>query len=215
MSLEDHYPSTCPFCKIGEAYPPDSASPIPKLPDPELVDPQCHLILSTPQVMAFLDIMPISPGHVLLTTRRHYEKLSNVPSVRSQITKEKSGGLWQKQIPEGDTPAQALGFWMPIVSRALAKVLEIEDWNVVQNNGARAAQVVPHVHFHYIPRYQDGRKQVGSKGKVDVGMLKSWRMFGRGTREDLNDEEAVELSASIRKALQDEINALVPMKGKL
>ena len=101
------------------------------------------------------------------------------------------------------------------MSRALAKTLDIEDWNVVQNNGARAAQVVPHVHFHFIPRYPEGRKELGGKGAVDVGMLKSWRMFGRGTREDLDDEEAVELSRRIRESLKKEIEVYEKVKGKL
>ena len=145
--------SSCPFCKISAAFPPDAATPIPQSPDPELLSPQCHLLLSTPQVLAFLDILPISPGHVLLTTRDHYEKLSNIPST-SRTPSPSSPSLWGKQstisVAEGNTPSQALGFWMPILSRALAKSLDIDDWNVVQNNGARAAQVVPHVHFHFL-----------------------------------------------------------------
>lgn len=165
--------------------------------------------------MAFLDILPISPGHILLTTREHCEKLSDVPSTRNGSKNVKDRGLWQKSVAEGDTPAQALGFWMPIVSRALAKTLDIEDWNVVQNNGHRAAQVVPHVHFHYIPRYAEGRKEVSRKGNVDVGMLKSWRMFGRGTREELDDDDAIELSAKIREALKEEVEALSSSKSKL
>ena len=104
---------------------------------------------------------------------------------------------------------------MPLLSRALARSLDIEDWNVVQNNGARAAQVVPHVHFHFIPRYPEGRKEVSGKGKVDVGMLKSWRMFGKGTREELDDEEAVGLSKRIREQLEREVRDLERMKGKL
>lgn len=184
MSLESHYPSTCPFCRISKAYPPSSTSPVPSNPDPTLVDPQCHLILSTPHVLVFLDILPMCPGHVLLVTRDHHEKLSDIP-------------LGPK--------AEALGFWMPLLSRALRRTLDIEDWNVVQNNGARAAQVVPHVHFHYIPRYPEGRKDVGGKGKVEYGMVKSWRMFGRGAREELDDDEAVDMAARIREGMLKEL----------
>lgn len=99
----------------------------------------------------------------------------------------------------------------------LTRVLEVEDWNVVQNNGARAAQVVPHVHFHFIPRYQEGREEVnrgdaGKGGNVDWGMLKSWKMFGRGKREELDDDEAVELSKRLREGLRAEIDALLKSK---
>lgn len=104
---------------------------------------------------------------------------------------------------------------MPLVSRALRRTLDIEDWNVVQNNGARAAQVVPHVHFHYIPRYPEGRTHAGGKGNVEYGMMKSWRMFGRGTREELDDDEAVEMAARIREGLLKEIEEVGADKVKL
>ena len=93
-----------------------------------------------------------------------------------------------------------------ISTRSLGKVTGIEDWNVVQNNGERAAQVVPHVHFHLIPRYQEGRRELAGRGKVpDPGMWKSWRMFGRGAREELDDEEGVEMAAELREAIKQEV----------
>lgn len=187
------YPITCPFCRIGAAYQ-HNDDPIPSNPDPTLVDPNCFLVLSTPYILAFLDILPMCPGHLLVTTRHHHEKLSDVPL---------------------EPTAQALGFWMPLISRALAKTLNIEDWNVVQNNGARAAQVVPHVHFHFIPRYPEGRKELGRKGAVDAATMRSWRMFGRGLREELDDDEAVEMAAKIREGLAREIDELGRDKVKL
>ena len=196
-TLHDHYPISCPFCKIAEAYPPE-LSPIPQSPDPEKVDPQCHLILSTPHVLAFLDILPIAPGHILLTSRNHHEKLSDLNT--SDESRESS---------------RALGEWLPVVSRALCKATGIEDWNIVQNNGERAAQVVPHVHFHLIPRYQEGRRDnIAGKGKVDVGMLKSWRMFGRGAREELDDEEGAELAGELRRCLREEVEGQASGGGK-
>lgn len=85
---------------------------------------------------------------------------------------------------------------------------------MVQNNGERAAQVVPHIHFHLIPRYQEGRKENARKGNVDVGMLKSWRMFGRGAREELDDDEAVELARVLREALRVELGEQTKEGGK-
>lgn len=81
----------------------------------------------------------------------------------------------------------------------------------------RAAQVVPHVHFHFIPRYRDGQTLPGlasasattgdgkGRGNVDVGTLKNWRMFGRGVREDLDDDEGAEIARRIREALRREV----------
>ena len=84
----------------------------------------------------------------------------------------------------------------------------------MQNNGERAAQVVPHVHFHLIPRYQEGRREVAGRGNMDVGMLKSWRMFGKGAREELDDEEAVEFGKVLREALRVELGEEMREGGK-
>jgi diadenosine tetraphosphate (Ap4A) HIT family hydrolase len=67
----------CPFCGIANAYPPQPPSQAaPALPP---LEPQqrshAFLILSTKHVLAFLDIMPLSKGHILVTTRDHYEKV--------------------------------------------------------------------------------------------------------------------------------------------
>lgn len=208
-SIDELYPIECPFCLIAKAYPAE-ASPIPQAPDPDKVSPQCHLLLSTPNVLAFLDILPIATGHVLLTTREHYQKLSDIPPSTDT-------GDWtaRRKGDRGVQDARSLGEWLPLVSRALCAVTGIEDWNIVQNNGERAAQVVPHVHFHLIPRYQEGRKDIGGKGKVDVGMLKSWKMFGRGAREELDDDEGVELAKDLREALREEVEGVSRVQTKL
>lgn len=110
-------PSTCPFCIISSSYdalhPTLTSSAPPNALSPEKVTPNAHVVLSTPLVMAFLDIMPLSPGHLLVTTREHHEKISDV-------TEEES---------------RELGFWLPVLSRVLAEVQGIWDWNIVQNNG--------------------------------------------------------------------------------
>ena len=199
MSSTDHfYPIDCPFCKIAKTYPPET-SPIPQNPDPDLISPQAHVILSTPHVMAFLDILPMAPGHLLLTTRDHYQKVSD-------LFNPKAGLDWasQRSAAKSREDSKAIGEWLPLVSRALCKTTGIEDWNIVQNNGERAAQVVPHIHFHLIPRYQEGRSDTGGKGKVDFNSVKSWRMFGRGTREELDDDEARDMAANLREALREE-----------
>ncbi|KAK0783530.1 hypothetical protein LTR91_024964 [Friedmanniomyces endolithicus] len=207
VSLDEHYPNPCAFCKIAAAYPPDS-SPIPSNPDPEKVDPQCFLLLSTPHVLAFLDILPIAPGHILLATRKHYQKLSDlhntVPNTTPHGNSSSDAAAAREAREEARETSRALGEYLPLLSRALCRVTGIEDWNVVQNNGERAAQVVPHIHFHLIPRYQEGRREVeGRNGKVDVGMLKSWRVFGRGAREDLDEEEAAGMAKELREVMRN------------
>lgn len=199
-SVEELYPVSCAFCTIADAYPSDASS-IPLSPDPAKISPQCQLILSTSHVLAFLDIMPIAPGHVLLISRKHYEKLTDMHNAASK----QINGTWDAQVAREHAreTARQLGEWLPRLSAALCKVTGVEDWNVVQNNGARAAQVVPHLHFHLIPRYQEGRNE--GKGNVDLGMLKSWKMFGRGAREDLDEEEGQELARLLREVLRQEL----------
>lgn len=54
--------------------------------------------------------------------------------------------------------------------------------------GAAAAQVVPHVHFHLIPR----------PALTPELRNRSFTMFGRGQRTDLDEEEAAELAEKLR-----------------
>jgi diadenosine tetraphosphate (Ap4A) HIT family hydrolase len=108
MAEQQPLPS-CPFCAIGTRYP-ASASPDP---NHELLSPPAFVVLSTPLCLAFLDIMPLAPGHLLITTRRHREKISEVEEDESR----------------------ELGLWLPRLSRVLANVTGVHDWNIVQNNG--------------------------------------------------------------------------------
>jgi len=61
--------------------------------------------------------------------------------------------------------------------------------------GAKAAQVVPHVHFHIIPRV----------GDVPEVKARSWTVFGKGQREELGEEEAGVLVGRMREALGREV----------
>ncbi len=93
----------CPFCAIGGAYPQGTQNF-----SPALLTPSAFVVLSTPLVIAFLDIMPLSPGHLLLATRRHREKISDVD----------------------EEEAVELGLWTRRLSRALMRATGVEDWNV-------------------------------------------------------------------------------------
>lgn len=65
----------------------------------------------------------------------------------------------------------------------------------MQNNGAAAAQVVGHVHFHIIPR-PALTKELRNK---------SFTMFGRGQRSELDEEEAGALVERLRGELGREL----------
>lgn len=95
----------------------------------------CHKIYDDPHVLAFLDINPLSPGHTLV------------------IPKEAKATLAELS----DDSAAALGRVLPRLCRAVMQVSGAKDYNILQNNGAAAHQVVMHVHFHIIPKMPDGR----------------------------------------------------------
>jgi diadenosine tetraphosphate (Ap4A) HIT family hydrolase len=112
--------------------------------------------------------MPLSRGHLLICPRAHRPKLTD--------------------IAVGE--ARALGEQVRVLSAAVARATGVDDWNVVQNNGAAAAQVVPHMHYHIIPR-----PELRATGRLSD----SFTMFGRGQREELDDEEAEVLAAEVRR----------------
>jgi diadenosine tetraphosphate (Ap4A) HIT family hydrolase len=70
----------CPFCNIGATNPPapfTEPQSGPASPDAGF-ETTAHMILSTDHVLAFLDIMPLTRGHVLVAPRRHYEMLGDL-----------------------------------------------------------------------------------------------------------------------------------------
>ena len=167
---------SCPFCNIAACYSPfdplwpPSAGDVLLSPTRTSPNAETYIVLSTPLVIAFLDIAPLAEGHLLLCPRTHREKLTSLE----------------------DSEAKELGRWLRVLSKALMRAVGIDDWNVVQNNGAAAAQVVPHAHFHIIPR-PDIRRQ----GRWS----ERFTMFGRGQRSDLDVQEGVQLAEKVRVSL--------------
>ncbi len=94
----------------------------------------CHRVYEDDRVLAFLDIAPLSPGHLLV-----------VPKESCATVGELS-----------DEAAAAVGRVLPRLARALAAATGAPHLNILQNNGAPAGQAVPHVHFHLIPRRRRG-----------------------------------------------------------
>ncbi|HVT59590.1 MAG TPA: HIT family protein [Thermoanaerobaculia bacterium] len=90
----------------------------------------CYRVYEDEHVLAFLDIGPLADGHTLV-----------VPKERKAYLHELS-----------DDAAAALGRVLPRLCRAVIQATGAPDYNVLQNNGAQAKQVVMHVHFHIIPK---------------------------------------------------------------
>ncbi|KAI2055878.1 Adenosine 5'-monophosphoramidase [Ophidiomyces ophidiicola] len=83
-------------------------------------------LFESEKVLAFLDIQPLSRGHALVIPKFHGAKLTDIPD-------------------------QDLTELLP-VAKKIAVALDASDFNILQNNGRIAHQVVDHVHFHMIPK---------------------------------------------------------------
>jgi histidine triad (HIT) family protein len=94
----------------------------------------CHKVYEDDEVFAFLDISPLSEGHTLVIPKE--------PAATLDALSDKS--------------AAAIGRVLPRLCRAVMQVTGATAYNVLQNNGAAAHQAVFHVHFHIIPRFEDG-----------------------------------------------------------
>lgn len=95
----------------------------------------CFRVYEDEWVLAFLDINPLSPGHVLV-----------IPKEAKPFLHELS-----------DDSAEAIGRVLPRLCRAVMAATGATSYNILQNNGAPAHQAVFHVHFHIIPKMDDGR----------------------------------------------------------
>jgi len=102
----------CIFCKIA-------AGQIPSV-----------KIYEDENVLAFLDIGPLSEGHTLVIPKKHYAKIHECPA---------------------ELLAQ-IGSVLPKVAGAVFGSMNAEGYNVLCNNGRASGQLVEHIHFHIIPR---------------------------------------------------------------
>jgi histidine triad (HIT) family protein len=95
-----------------------------------------NLVYQDNNVIAFLDIDPLFPGHVLLCPREHYPTLTDLPV-------NLAGPMMEK--------AQ-------VMAEAVEKALDAEGTFIAINN--RVSQLVPHLHIHVVPR----RRKDGLRG---------------------------------------------------
>jgi histidine triad (HIT) family protein len=102
------------------------------------------------QILAFLDIGPLSEGHCLVIPKEHYLRFEQLP----------------------DDLASALARQIAPVARAVVQAVHAEGYNVLNNNGRCAGQLVEHVHFHIIPRHSgDGVFTQWPSGKYLPGRM--------------------------------------------
>src|SRR5580704_5866516 len=95
-------------------------------------DAPATFLLEDDQVVAFMDIRPVQPGHLLVVPRAH-----------------------AKLIPELDANVLTR-LWLVAAELNLAlrdSALPVEAVSLYVADGEAAGQEVPHVHIHLIPRH--------------------------------------------------------------
>ena len=112
-------------------------------------------------IIAILDKYPIDKGHSLVITKKPYEKLTD-------MSNQEVAELFSK---------------IPKIANAIIKATNADAFSIAQNNGRAAKQIIPHVHVHIIPRYND------------TGTL--WLK-----RKILKDNELDELAQKIRNCIE-------------
>ncbi|KAF9265194.1 HIT-like protein [Marasmius fiardii PR-910] len=86
-------------------------------------------LIDTEFSYSFLDIGPLSKGHALVIPKYHAQKVHELPDE-----------YLQDILP---------------IAKKIAIAQGAENYNVLQNNGRLAHQLVDHVHFHVIPKPND------------------------------------------------------------
>lgn len=114
----------CAFCKI-------IAGEIP-----------CYKVYEDDNFLAFLDIYPVNPGHVLVIPKEHHDNVFTLP----------------------DELASNYFIIVKKISKIVKDVMNADGININMNNLPAAGQVVFHSHIHVIPRFNgDGLNHWGSK----------------------------------------------------
>ncbi|MBA7556715.1 Protein hit [subsurface metagenome] len=97
-------------------------------------------------VLAFLDIFPLSYCHTIVIPKKHYYNFLDMP--------EDDMGSFFKELKK--------------ISLLIKEKLKIDGFNIVQNNFPAAGQVIPHLHFHIIPRMKGDGPLKMIPGKVQA-----------------------------------------------
>ena len=92
----------------------------------------CQKVYETDRVLAFMDVMPRGNGHVLV------------------IPKTKARNLFDVEPDDLAELAKAV----QIVGKAAQKALSADGLTIQQFNESAGGQVVFHIHFHVLPRFE-------------------------------------------------------------
>lgn len=83
-------------------------------------------------VLAFMDIAPANPGHLLIIPKQHYRNIFDLPAEVGSKIMEAAVSL----------------------AKAIREALNPDGLNLFQSNEPAAFQTVFHFHLHLIPRWE-------------------------------------------------------------
>ncbi|MFA6170851.1 MAG: HIT family protein [Patescibacteria group bacterium] len=105
------------------------------------------------KTLAFLDINPVNPGHVLVVPKEHFANMEDVPEdILCAVIKT-----------------------VKKVGKAIKEGLGAEGYNITENNDPVAGQIVPHIHFHVIPRIEGDGLHLWPQKKYGEGEAEAVR----------------------------------------
>lgn len=111
----------------------------------------CYKIYEDKEVLAFLDINPVNPGHVLVIPKNHYELLEDLP----------------------DELLVKIIFVVKKLVPSVKNAVKSKGINLGLNNGREAGQLIPHVHFHIMPRFERDGHRLWEGKKLSDEQMKS------------------------------------------
>lgn len=132
-------------------------------------------VLQDEHCVAFMDIHPMRPGHVLVVPRQ------SVP-ILDELAAPVRDHLWEVARRIGQAQRAVLG------SRAQ---------HLLINDGKAASQTVPHVHIHVIPRYGNDHLRAVAQIIFHVATLTLPHRESAKRRVQL-DQQAAQISAALK-----------------
>jgi histidine triad (HIT) family protein len=109
----------------------------------------CHRVYEDADTLAFMDVMPQSPGHLLV-----------IPKAPSRNILDADPAVLSKLIPV-----------VQKLANAAKEAFDADGITVTQFNEPSAGQTVYHLHFHVIPRYEGAALKPHSSQMEDNGVL--------------------------------------------
>jgi histidine triad (HIT) family protein len=109
----------------------------------------CYKVYEDEQVLAFMDVMPQSDGHVLVIPKYEAENIYQLPVDK----------------------LQALIATTQRIAAAAQQAFKADGITLMQFNGEAAGQTVFHLHFHVVPRYHNVPMAMHARGFADKAVL--------------------------------------------